>query len=1196
MSLRSLFCIAAILGLMPTVAPAQVPPDKVLPTFHVVDGLQLELFAAEPMLVNPTCIDIDHKGRVWVCEAVNYRRINFGRPILRPEGDRIVILEDTDGDGKADKSTVFYQGKDLYGPMGIAVAKDPIGPGYKVFVCQSPDILVFTDSKGEGKADGPPKKLLSGFGGFDHDHGVHGVLIGPDMKLYFSVGDQGVKGLQSSDGKGRKWTSNDTDCQAGTIWRCDLDGTNLELIAHNFRNEYEPCVDSFGTVFVSDNDDDGNQQTRICYVMPGGNYGYHMKPKKVSHWNEEVPGVVPKILRTYFGSPTGMCVYEGTLLPKKYWGQLLHTDAGPRHLRCYHLTPKGAGYDVEREDMVTNDKDTWFRPSDVCVAPDGSVFVADWYDPGVGGHGMGDWTRGRIYRVTPAGHKGYKVPEVKLDSPKGIREALASPALSARYMAMARLEQMKTQDVVDCLHLLSTKDNLPFVRARAIWQLARRAKRKEKGWEDKLGGAGVGPEAEAFQVLAVRALKDFLGVTYADIGGPPKNIAAAIPLSAVRREILLSLRDVELIKAEPYILALARQYDGKDRFYLEAIGIAVGHWDKERRDIILKDFDKEFPEWNDKVADLVWELQPPSMMPTLGKLLSDKSLSSSSRARIIDVLAASSEPSAGKTLLQLLPSDAPAEVHDRVLDNLKQHLPGKWRELSKTQEFTDTLNALLDRLDRRSDALALIVAAQKTDAIVAVEQVANNPVNGDKLRDDAVLALGALPTVEAVKDLRDVYLKTRPAAAIQALGLHARRRLDQPDAKAALEALQGLVQGPKQKDDWRIAALDALAGSRAGSQWLLAANDKKQLPDELKPQVGRLLRNSPYPDLRNRALLTFPLPGKIDPKKLPSIPVLAGRRGDVARGKALLAGSLKGDMQCLKCHTIRGQGGSIGPDLSMIGKKASRENLIESMVFPSKAIADQYINWNIETKKGLTITGLIVDEARDHIVLRDANGKDTHIDAADIDSRTKNPSSLMPNDIVASMTESELIDVVEYLLTLKTPSLTFDSWLIAGPFENGPDRAGLERVLPPEKGIDLAATYDGKSGKVTWRTVRASAGNYFDLQAFHGAASPHSVSYVYRQIESPVDQEATILLGTDDGCKLWLNDRLVFTSHATRAAAPEQDVVKVTLRKGKNKILLKIDNGGDPHGFYFTVESPEELKLTPSDSRGTGPGRAGLPR
>src|SRR5438132_14175844 len=240
----SLWC-AAVLP-----ARGQLPPEKAEKTFKVVDGLGFKLWASEPLSTIPTCMDSDNKGRIWVCESVNYRDTLHKRPLRRPAGDRIVILEDTKGVGKADKAITFYQSPELLAPLGIAVAKDPVGPGYKVYVCQSPNILLFEDKDGDGKADGPPRKLLSGFRGVDHDHGVHGILIGPDCKLYFSVGDQGVENLQSSDGKGRKWTTNHTDCQAGTIWRCDIDGKNLELIAHNFRNEYEPCVDSFGTIFV----------------------------------------------------------------------------------------------------------------------------------------------------------------------------------------------------------------------------------------------------------------------------------------------------------------------------------------------------------------------------------------------------------------------------------------------------------------------------------------------------------------------------------------------------------------------------------------------------------------------------------------------------------------------------------------------------------------------------------------------------------------------------------------------------------------------------------------------------------------------------------------------------------------------------------------------------------------------------------
>jgi putative membrane-bound dehydrogenase-like protein len=1209
-------------------AAAQVPPDKAEATFKVVDGLQLSVWASEetagvprkkdpndpksPTVVdstwaNPTCIDVDHLGRVWVCESVNYRCKLHGKPLNRPEGDRIVILEDTTGSGKADKVTTFYQSPELLAPLGIAVAKDPVGPGWKVFVCQSPDILVFTDSKGTGKADGPPKKLLTGFRGIDHDHGVHGILIGPDMKLYFSVGDQGVSNLQSADGKGRKWTTNDTDCQKGTIWRCSLDGTGLELLAHNFRNEYEPCVDSFGTIMVSDNDDDGSDQTRICYVMPGGNYGYGPRGPGQTHWHEEQPGVVPKLLRTFRGSPTGMCFYEGTLLPKKYWGQPLHTDAGPGRLSCYFLKPKGAGYHIEREDMVTS-KDPWFRPSDVCVAPDGSVFVADWYDPGVGGHGVGDLTRGRIYRITPKGHVGYKVPAFEIPAKRGdfhtILKSLGSPNRAVQYMAGKYLQDNFPRDQGMGMLIWAARlqegdksDQAEYetsIRfARSEWLASENGLREFLIRRHKEGNRNIAvsypakasDEQMRDQLVSIRS---FLG-GYSDLASLPDHMLKAhremsrTCSPAIRREILLALRNSDPKLAKEWIVDLAKLYDGHDRFYLEAIGIAVGHFDKERREIILADFEQHFPDIDEKTLDLIWELRPPSVMPKLTKMVTDPQLTEAKLARIMDILAAS-EGGGGKALLAVLRSDVSPEIRDKTLGYLRRLSPKQWAELRTSNELLDTLNYLLSRPERRLAFVTLIAAAELTDAAPKVAIIASIPEETVEVRKAAIQALGTLPSAVAVEEL-GMLLNDKPPAlrveAAQALGKLSQPRGKEQTAvnKSALAALQAFVRGKSTDAAARTAAVTALSGTRAGTIWLLDRAAANELPDDVKGETARLLRNSPYPDLRRVAMTTFPPPGKIDLKKLPSIPALMAKKGNAERGKLLMAASAKNDMLCLKCHSVRGTGGHIGPDLSMIGKKGGRDNLFESILYPSKAIADQYVAWQIETKKGIQLVGLIVEETKDHVLLRDANGKDHRIAVADIDERKKSPKSLMPEDLVVYMTEENLVDIVEYLTTLQTPALTVDSWHIIGPFDNGDADKGLDVAFAPEKvGYDADGFYPGKSGKVVWRKVTPDATGYVDLQAFYAPNSNNIVSYLYREVESPADQEATLLIGSDDCHKVWLNGALVHTNRVHRAAVPEQDTVKVKLKKGTNRILFKITNGDGAHGLYFTVVSEQELK------------------
>src|SRR5205809_1690672 len=131
------------------------------------------------------------------------------------------------------------------------------------------------------------------------------------------------------------------------------------------------------------------------------------------------------------------------------------------------MKPQGAGYDVERQDIVEC-TDNWFRPSDICVAPDGSVFIADWYDPGVGGHGMGDTTRGRIYRLAPKGSKN-SVPAMDLASTPGLTAALASPNLAVRAAAMAKLRAQGLPKALEVLEPAAMQKANPFLRARALW-------------------------------------------------------------------------------------------------------------------------------------------------------------------------------------------------------------------------------------------------------------------------------------------------------------------------------------------------------------------------------------------------------------------------------------------------------------------------------------------------------------------------------------------------------------------------------------------------------------------------------------------------------------------------------------------------------------------------------------------------------
>ena len=623
-------------------------PKDSLQSLEVADGMKAELFASEPMLLSPSSIDIDHKGRVWVAEIVNYR----GHNGKRAEGDRIIILEDTDGDGVADQSKTYYQGRDIDSPHGVCVL------GNKVIVSAGEQVLIFTDNNDDDKPD-DKKVLFNVIGGKQHDHGIHAFCFGPDGKLYFNFGNAS-RGLKTPDGKiiidkaGNEIRDHRQPYQQGMVFRCDPDGSNVETLGWNFRNNWEASVDSFGAIWQSDNDDDGNRGVRINFVMEYGNYGYRdefsgkgWRDKRSNiekeipdrHWHLNDPGVVPNLIQTGAGSPTGIIVYEGSMFPKLL-NQVIHCDAGPNVCRAYPRKNIGAGYEAEMFPILSGGKDKWYRPSDVAVGPDGSIFVADWYDPGVGGHGMRDLERGRIFRVTPKDHKGYSFAKRNLKTLNGAISALMAPDLESRYLGWGALHEMGVDKTEKALtKLMSDKDRIK--RARAAWCLG------------KMPGAGkkvvdkISKDLDSdMRIVSIRLARQ-LGLNVESLVAKMSNDVSF----QVKRECAIALRELDAKSAASIWAQLALQHDGSDRWYLEALGIGAERKWNECFDAWVKAGGK----WSSPGGrDIVWRSRSKFTPALLAKIVKDSSTKEDEKSRYMRAFDFHSGPEKDAALQSIL--------------------------------------------------------------------------------------------------------------------------------------------------------------------------------------------------------------------------------------------------------------------------------------------------------------------------------------------------------------------------------------------------------------------------------------------------------------------------------------------------------------------------------------------------------------
>ena len=652
----------------PTLVPAEL--------FTVPEGFEVTVWATSPQISNPTNIDFDERGRMFVAEGMNYR----GKKGRRKEGDRIVILEDTVGAGKADKVTVFTQDPNLEAPLGVAHIDG------KIVVSQPPDLLVYTDVNGDGVFDPAVDKrevLLTGFNGRQHDHSLHSATFGPDGKWNFNQGNMGADFI---DKTGRHFFMGSPymlqniagkRSDDGNVWiggfsvRMNSDGSDLRIVGHNYRNSYEQSINSFGDMYQSDNDDP--PACRVSLIMEGGNAGFASLDGKrswgadkrpgqstpVAEWRQEDPDTMPAGDVYGGGSPTGVAFYENGAMGEKWNGLLLACEAGKNVVFGYLPKPDGAGMKLERFDFLTSNKEkewagsdflggkptgilkTKFRPSDVCVGPDGAIYVADWFDPGVGGHATRDnGATGTIYRIAPKGFKSV-VPKIDLSTVAGQIAALRNPSPNVRAGGFNRLKAAGDKVVDDVAALLS--DANPYVASRAVWLLAQLGDKGVALARKELASAD-----DTRRLVAFRALRSAKLDVFALCESLAKDKSPA-----VRREVAIALRDFKTPAAIAVLVTIAQQFDGQDRAYLEAIGLAATDREAAVHAAIAKAMSAPALEWSPAYAWLTWRLHPASAVRDIrARLLSGK-LDETDLKRDLTTLAFTRSAEAAGTMVEL---------------------------------------------------------------------------------------------------------------------------------------------------------------------------------------------------------------------------------------------------------------------------------------------------------------------------------------------------------------------------------------------------------------------------------------------------------------------------------------------------------------------------------------------------------------
>ncbi len=1213
--------IVLVVGLVvPGTIFGQVPAEETVKQFKHAENLEVTLWASEPMLSNPTNMDIDSRGRIWVTEGLNYRLFNIKNFKRVPKADAIKILEDTNKDGKADKVTIFAE--NLFPvPMGIAIEEiyNEKGEqtGTRVYVGNAPNLLVLEDTDGDDRAD-KKYNLLSGFGAVDSDHGLHGMFLAMDGKLYFTHGDgkygepnqyKKKKDLSLvydiTDQSGRRIIHKDR----GSTLRVNLDGSHLEILGIRFRNNYEVCVDSFGRVFVSDNDDDGNRGSRMVWVMRGGNYGYQI-PESNHHWAEDLPGYVPKIAGTGNGSPAGILIYEGDLFGEEVKGSVLQIDARTRQINLHPITRTGAGVRTEYKILLTGD-DSWYRPIDASVGPDGAIYIIDWYDAGVGGNRFADQTTGRIYRFAPKGTSP-KFQPADFKNVHGLIKGIQSPVTATRFAARQQLvkRQPESFEAVKQLYLTGS----PQLKGRALQILYSMGEQGKNVLRQALQNPDPSIRELSLQLLSRNLITNQFSRNKETPQINQSLLKELIKLkndtdAGVKRELLLALQNVPTSYIRRELINLALAWDGQDRYYLEAILLAV----KKRSNGIKKEIldlatDRalKYPE------QLNRDLALPPYFPTAtndGFLRPDDQLPTGNPASIVIGLAWGLEWEGSIDHLEQLlnASDSPAIL--KGVELAASRLPAQQAGIFFAKQFMKEKEVL-----RKKELLGILGSKFKDSKEQAFEnslisQIIESSLKTDELQSTAVRVIGKIRTSRYTNQLMEFVSDESVSPAVRASAIYALGRLkhqplsgpvkniiDQtletnqvtPLVKAAIQAyanlnadksitlMKSILEDPEHGLAMKREALRVLASSKNGGLELLKMAKGDLIPKPLYVELVSLTHNHPDQNIRRVAREEIPLPPSANGKPLPPVAELLSRTGNPRRGEEIFfRENVQGKQapQCSLCHRVQGRGNSIGPDLSTIGVKFGKGELLESILNPSGAISYNFQTEIFQMEDGRTFYGLIASETTSQVILKTAQKEQLVLEKSEIEERQPGSISIMPEGLAQTTTEQELIDLLAFMTTLRKPTISILNYSLANQTEN---ISNEDEIISSAFSKHAQTSPGKKAPKLSWQNLTAGKAGKLIIEKTIHSSKPQDL-FVMFTVSSSIEQPAKIVFESGMKLKVWTGKTNGILP--TRTASNKSSYIEVDLKKGTNPFLIRLGPTSPTDSLSTSVVSEVAVQI-----------------